>query len=463
MISPKSANIANILIVDDQLANLKILVELLINQNYKIRKAKNGQSAIKATKKVLPDLILLDIRMPDMDGYEVCQKLKLDKQTKDIPIIFISALNEVFDKVKAFEVGGIDYITKPFQKEEVLARIKSQLIIQKQQKLLEKRQKLLIEEQKNLKQEIKKRQETETILYQSRALISSILNNSLDGIAAWETLRNPQTGKIVDFRCLIINPIMGEIFNQEPEDLTEKLIFKKFISIIDPNLFDSFIQVVNTGISLKNEFSYYHQQEEKWYSYIVVKLGDGFTITLRDITESKKVELELNRLATIDGLTQIANRRAFDQTIVKEWQRCQREKQPLSLILCDIDYFKLYNDFYGHQEGDDCLKIVAKTMSNQLKRSSDLLARYGGEEFVIILPNTHKQGAIILAETIQKAIRNQAIPHEKSKVSDIVSLSLGISSIIPTSENSLLKLISLADEALYKAKEKGRDRVEYDT
>jgi len=130
--------LANILIVDDLPANLKVLVNILKNQDYKIRKVTNGQSAIKAVKKELPDLILLDIKMPDMDGYEVCKKLKSDRETQDIPIIFISALSDVFDKVKAFEVGGIDYITKPFQQEEVLARIKTQLTIQNQKRLLQK-------------------------------------------------------------------------------------------------------------------------------------------------------------------------------------------------------------------------------------------------------------------------------------------------------------------------------------
>ena len=422
--------LANILIVDDLLANLKVLVNILKNQDYKIRKVTNGQSAIKAVKKELPDLILLDIKMPDMDGYEVCQKLKSDRETQDIPIIFISALSDVFDKVKAFEVGGIDYITKPFQQEEVLARIKNQLTIQNQKRLLQK----------------------------EKALISSILTNSLDGIAALEAARNPATSKIDSFRCLVINPILAKIFYQNVENLTGKLISQKLINQIDRDLFELFVKVVETGIPLCKDLTYEYEKVEKWYNFSAVKLADGLTITVRDISARKKVELELNYLATRDGLTGICNRRSFDEILVREWGRCQREKQFLSLILCDVDYFKLYNDFYGHQRGDDCLKQIAKIINDTLKRSSDLVARYGGEEFVAILPNTHREGAIALVENIQKAIRLQAIPHEKSKVSAIVSLSLGIASIIPTLETSPNTLIEMADRALYQAKEQGRDR-----
>lgn len=441
---------ANILIVDDQPANLRVLSTMFKDHNYKVRKAINGQVAIEAISLEIPDLIVLDIKMPDMNGYEVCQRLKSDLKTKDIPVIFISALDEAMDKVKAFQVGGIDYITKPFQEEEVIARINNQLTIQNQKKRLE-------EEQKKLKLEIQQRKETEAILYQSRALISSILNSSLDAIAALEAVRNPRSGNIEDFRCLLINPVMSEVFRRNPEDLIGKLIFKRFIDKIDPNLFSAFVQIVLTGKSLEKDVSYKSQDELKWYHFIAVKLGDGFAITVRDITERKKLELQLENMANNDFLTGINNRRSFDRILDKEWHRCQREKQPLSFIICDIDYFKKYNDFYGHQQGDECIKKVAQTLKNQLKRASDSVARYGGEEFVIILPNTTQDGAISLIKSIQEAISEQNIPHEKSEVAKIISLSFGLATIIPSPESSIDKLISLTDDALYEAKDNGRN------
>lgn len=284
-ISEKNSE-GTILIVDDQLSNLKILATLLKDNNYKVKKAIDGESALISIETDTPDLILLDIKMPELNGYEVCERLKDNPKTKDIPVIFISALNEVFDKVKAFEVGGIDYITKPFQEEEVLARVKSQLIIQKQRKLLEI-------ERENLKQEIKQRQEAEAILYQSRALISGILNSSLDGIAAMEGLRDRRTGNIIDFSCLVLNPVIARAFNREPQDLIGKLVLKKFLNRINDDLFTDLVNVVETGKSLEQDIYYSDQEEGKWYHFIAVKLGDGFAITVRDITERKNLELTL--------------------------------------------------------------------------------------------------------------------------------------------------------------------------
>ncbi len=445
---------ASVLIVDDQPANLRVLATMLKGNNYKVKKALDGESALIAAEVSPPDLILLDILMPNMDGYEVCNKIKSNLKTKDIPVIFISALSEVFDKIKAFEVGGIDYITKPFQEEEVMARISSQLTIQRQKKLLQK-------ERESLKQEIKQRKEAEAILYQSRALISSILNTSLDGIAALEAVRNPKTGKIEDFRCLVINPIIANVFHQEPEDLVGKLIFKKLINKINADLFEEFIKVVTTGESLEKDFNYTYNKEQKWYHFIAVKLGDGFSITVRDITERKHLEFTLNRLANMDGLTGIANRLYFNRILAKEWQRGQREKQPLSLILADVDFFKNYNDYYGHQAGDECLTKVAQMLKNLVKRPGDLVARYGGEEFVIILGNTDSNGAIKVGELIISELDKLKIPHGDSKVKDYVTISLGIATIIPTTAIPFHTIIKNADHALYEAKKSGRNCLKY--
>ncbi|PMB22866.1 GGDEF domain-containing protein [Fischerella thermalis] len=173
----------------------------------------------------------------------------------------------------------------------------------------------------------------------------------------------------------------------------------------------------------------------------------------------RKANLELERLATLDGLTQVANRRRFDEYLSQEWRRMAREQQYLSLILCDVDYFKSYNDHYGHQAGDACLKRVAAAMRNTLKRPADLVARYGGEEFAIILPSTAMQGAIAVAQAIQKAIKLLRLPHIQSQISDFITVSFGVSSIIPTHNLRAETLITTADEALYEAKKQGRDRI----
>jgi diguanylate cyclase (GGDEF)-like protein/PAS domain S-box-containing protein len=191
----------------------------------------------------------------------------------------------------------------------------------------------------------------------------------------------------------------------------------------------------------------------------------GVVTTFADITKRKQAEEMLrNRaeqerlIAMTDGLTQVANRRCFDERLQLEWHRLMQGKQQLSLIMLDVDYFKRYNDCYGHQAGDTCLVQVAKAAAGSVKRSTDLLVRYGGEEFAAILPNTDAAGAIAVAESIRQAIRNLAIPHEQSEVSAIVTVSMGIASIVPCCGESPDELIATADRALYDAKRQGRDR-----
>ncbi|MDZ7993095.1 MAG: PleD family two-component system response regulator [Nostoc sp. EfeVER01] len=170
------------------------------------------------------------------------------------------------------------------------------------------------------------------------------------------------------------------------------------------------------------------------------------------------VNLELQRLVTIDGLTQIANRRRFEEYFSQEWHRLKREQRPLSLILCDVDFFKLYNDTYGHRVGDRCLQKIAQAIKDIIKRPGDLVARYGGEEFAVILPNTDIDGAIHVAKKICHTVRTLAIPHQNSQVSSYVTISVGFTTEIPQPDSDLEEMIAAADRALYKAKAAGRDR-----
>jgi diguanylate cyclase (GGDEF)-like protein len=166
---------------------------------------------------------------------------------------------------------------------------------------------------------------------------------------------------------------------------------------------------------------------------------------------------ELHRLAMLDGLTRVANRRHFDEYLLQQWTLLTRLQQPLSLILVDVDEFKRYNDRYGHLAGDDCLKQMAQTISDTIMRPTDLVTRYGGEEFAIVLPFTDLEGATQVAQAIQTAVARLGLPHANSTVSDRLTLSLGVSCLVPQPELSIETLIATADKALYQAKEKGRD------
>jgi len=169
--------------------------------------------------------------------------------------------------------------------------------------------------------------------------------------------------------------------------------------------------------------------------------------------------LALQRLATLDGLTAMANRRRFDEYLDQQWHQLERACAPLTLILCDIDFFKLYNDTYGHPAGDKCLQQVASVFRSHVRRKPDLAARYGGEEFAVILPYVNAIGGVQVAEAIQAGVRDLQIVHSKSTVSQWVTLSLGLTTIVPSPNSSPAKLIVAADKALYQAKAEGRSRI----
>ncbi len=185
--------------------------------------------------------------------------------------------------------------------------------------------------------------------------------------------------------------------------------------------------------------------------------------TMREISERKQLEIELERLARSDGLTGLANRRAFDETLEQEWRRAMRESTELSLLLIDADYFKSFNDANGHQVGDDCLRTLAGTMRDTFKRAGDLAARYGGEEFCVILPRTGQAEAAKIAEELRRAIEALRLPHANSLVSDVVTVSVGVATAMAACGGSInmpAGLLAAADTALYKAKAGGRNRVE---
>lgn len=289
-----------ILLVDDAPTNIQMLNETL-REGYHLFFATNGRDALRIAAESLPDLILLDIIMPDMDGYEVCRALKADPTLRNIPIIFITAMCMQDDEAIALELGAVDYITKPFNPTIVKLRIRNQIELKRQRDLLA-------------------------------------------------------------------------------------------------------------------------------------------------------------RLSNLDGLTGIPNRRALDETLGREWRRGCRGYRPLSLLMIDIDYFKRYNDSCGHMAGDDCLRTVAQTLVASLGRAADFVGRYGGEEFLAILPETDQDGALVVAREISRIIAERAIPHPDSPMGNTVTVSIGIATAPPHRDHPHSILLQAADDALYQAKQEGRNR-----
>ncbi|XWK89847.1 MAG: diguanylate cyclase [Phormidium sp.] len=208
---------------------------------------------------------------------------------------------------------------------------------------------------------------------------------------------------------------------------------------------------------------HYCQSTRKWQSLevdLMKELANQLTIAIQQAELYQKLQAanqELSRLASSDSLTELANRRRFDEYLAKEWRRLEREQAPLSLILCDVDFFKKYNDTYGHQAGDFCLQEVAIAIRKAVRRPADLVARYGGEEFAIVLPRTPVDGAYHVAETIRKNVIGLKLLHAASPINQYVTISIGITTIVPNHRCWPAKLIEAADKALYQAKQSGRN------
>lgn len=295
------ANKNKILVVDDEKIN-RMMIAAFLEVDYHLIMASNFKQAIERAKKHQPDLILLDIVMPECSGYEVLEQLKNDPSTEHLSVIFLTALNSEEEEEKGLSLGAVDYITKPFRLSIIKARLKIHMELINQRRVL--------------------------------------------------------------------------------EDLTN-----------------------------------------------------------------------------VDGLTNIANRRCFDDFLDREWSRCQRSQSSLAVAMIDIDYFKLYNDNYGHAEGDRVIKEVASILSKATRRKAELCARYGGEEFAIVMPDTCIDDAKALSVLCRQAVIDQAIIHGYSNASDIITVSVGVAAIIPDRTETKNTLLKLSDNNLYLAKEAGRNCV----
>jgi diguanylate cyclase (GGDEF)-like protein len=320
-----------ILIVDDSSDSQLLIKSILKGAGYtELLTAESALDAFKQLGMDNPakvatdiDLILMDITMPEMDGIEGCRLIKSVEYLRDVPIIMVTAADQAKDFQMAFAVGAVDYINKPLNRVELLAR-------------------------------------------------------------------------------------------------------------------------VHSALRLKYEIDCRKAREQE-----LIRVS-------KQLEEANQV---LQRLSSLDGLTGIANRRHFDEFLDQEWKRAIRDATPLSLVFIDIDFFKAYNDTYGHQMGDECLKQVANTLSGTLYRPGDLVARYGGEEFVIVSPNIDARGAAVVAEGLRARVEALGIAHAYSRVSKYVTISLGLANTIPKKDSSPAALITTADHALYQAKQEGRNRV----
>ncbi|WP_231569091.1 diguanylate cyclase [Photobacterium gaetbulicola] len=317
------------------------------------------------------------------------------------------------------------------------------------------------EMQEVLKSEIEKREVTEQELAQRNTLLDTILSASRDPIALYN-----EHGVYVG--C-------NEPFARSLGYTQQALLGKSSADVLEPDKLELFRQtdqqVIEQGISVKlDDYVILEDGTPIWYEVLKSPYRDptddttGVLMMARDVTERKMAEqqladaiMELQELSFVDSLTKVANRRSFDEQLRKMWYSHIREQHPLTLILCDIDYFKAFNDNYGHQQGDFALREVAKVLRSVVKRETDEVARYGGEEFAFLLPNTDLEGGQVVAAEIHRALADKGLTHRYSDIASTLTVSLGVATLIPKPSQDYGKLVELADVALYRAKAAGRN------
>lgn len=424
--------VPTILIVDDMQTNLSILSNIL-KDTYRIKVAKNGQKALDMVFNDKIDLVLLDIVMPEMDGYEVCKTMKENEKTKDIPIIFITGNTSKEDEEKGFLLGAVDYIVKPSSPSTVRARVNTHINLRNRQVELEK-----------LSKDIQKKNETLTRYMQ--VIDQNVITSSTD----------------LDGVITHVSTAFCDISGYTKEEL----LGKNHRIIRHPDMPDSLYknlwETITEGKSWEGEIKNLKKNGNFYWvkAHIAPDYKDGekigYTAVRQDITDKKQIE----EISITDGLTKIYNRRHFNEVFPKMINSSKREGGMLCFLLMDIDYFKLYNDNYGHQAGDKVLMKFAACLKNSLKRADDFAFRLGGEEFGILYKTDSKQSAFDFAQTIKSNIHNLKIEHKFNNSTPYVSASMGLFCKNANNIISMDEAYKQADDLLYKAKENGRNRIE---
>ncbi|WP_151635902.1 two-component system response regulator [Noviherbaspirillum aerium] len=451
-----------ILIVDDVADNLRLLQHMLKEGGYTSYPANSGSMALRFLQTTLPDVILMDAMMPDMDGYEVCRRLRTDPRTHDIPVIFVSAADHVLDKVKAFSCGAVDYVVKPFQQEEVLARIKTHLSLRDLQKRLEQRVTERTAElsaiNAALSREIAERIRTEKALSNTRQDYKSLVD-SIDGIF-WEL-------ELPSFRLTYVSQQVESMLGFPQSVWLQSDSF--WIERLHPDDRERVLGYYRSeaGQGLNHDLEYKMVDaggRTVWLRNIVkVIVENGLPVKMRgvmvDITQKKTAEEQLHFIAHYDALTGLPNRALLREQAEQAIERARRDGGKVALLVIDLDYFKNINDSLGHQTGDALLREAGMRLEAGFG-TTGRLARLGGDEFVLLLPGLHDvQKAAAAARLVLDQLR---VPYLIDGHELHSGGSIGIS-VYPDDGNDVDALLRAADTAMYSAKEKGRNTYRFYT
>lgn len=442
-----------ILLVDDVMSNVLILERMLSSLGYRYFHANNGPDALRIAEKEEISLVLLDVHMPDMDGYEVARRIRAQESNAATPIIFITAeAADVQAVAGGYEAGALDYLVKPVN--ATILRHKVETLCM----LVEKERRI----QEQLAEADERNAQLEKLLQEYRALEedrmeSELRYRSLIALSPLPIL--VQVGGKIVFHNASALQLLGLNSDKEIQDRS----IDAFVDTGDQErVREDILRLERRGGRSEPIPCALIRRTDQSVRHVELNVGCmlfehelGIQMAIQDVTAHKLLQHRLTQLSNQDGLTGLNNRRFFDLDFSKEWNRTMRSGEPLAIIMIDLDKFKPFNDNYGHVAGDECLKRVAAVLQLAACRPGDLAARYGGEEFVMLLPNTDEEGAMHIAETVVKDVAALSIPHAYNRSEPVVTASCGVAAVCPTENMQRETLIERADAALYKSKEAG--------
>jgi diguanylate cyclase (GGDEF)-like protein/PAS domain S-box-containing protein len=424
----------SVLIVDDEPININTVVQILLDK-YELKVATSAKVALEIIDTDKPDLILLDINMPVMNGYEMAKILKNHEENHSIPFIFLTANSEPESIKKGFEHGAVDYISKPFSKEELQARVETHLKIHKLQNSLSHT--VL---------------ELESKVDELGHYLDIIDQNVLSSTTNLHGVINGASEAFCNFSGYTKDELIGQKHDIVRHEDMDNSVFC--------DLWDTITNDKTWSGEVKNKRK---DGSSYWISVKIFPEFDdnnekiGYMAIRQDITDKKRIE----ELSIRDELTQLYNRRYFNEIFPLEINRSARDKKDLYFMMIDVDKFKLYNDNYGHQEGDNVLAQIGMTLNACAKRADDFAFRLGGEEFGMLYSSDTQDEAIIFAKSVKDKIKQLNITHKYNKPSEVTTVSIGLICKKPMESLTVEELYKLADEFLYKAKENGRDNVQF--
>ncbi|MEM7770127.1 MAG: EAL domain-containing protein [Cyanobacteria bacterium P01_A01_bin.37] len=448
--SPVNLMQSLILVVDDNPGNIQVLIDMFRQTTFRLSIAKSGEAALSRAQKILPDLILLDVQMEGIDGFETCRQLKANADTCHIPVIFLSALSDIKQRLSGFSVGGVDYITKPFQVEEVMARVKTHLDLKETKAELQ---------HLNTTLEGRVHQRTAELEEANQKLLASEEEFRL----AFELAPIGMALLALDGRLIRTNQAFQQLLSYSEHDLVNRA----WTDLMHPDEIPEQMAALQTlrdsnTRSIRMECRYLTHRKKVVYTILqIVLVQDSlakplhFLLQCLDITVRREMEIELRRRASYDSLTQLPNRALLMEHLDLALQKFRRyQDQPFAALFIDLDRFKMINDSLGHQVGDQLLISVANILRQEI-RSSDTVSRLGGDEFVILLdPIKHVADAIRVAERIFQRLK---FPIRLNGRDVYTAASIGIALSSPDYAQGT-DLLRDADIAMYRAKKQGTSR-----